>query len=587
MSIGSEGTGSEKPAVAVLPFEVLQHEPAHPYLGDAIAEEVITTLSRIPQLRVIARGSSFQYRESVPDLDTIGRELDVRYVVQGSVRTAANRVRVTAHLGDVFTGAEVWSDRYDRDLDDVFALQDEISSEIATTLEVKLGYGEQVRFWRRGQRSLEAYEHFARFNEEYLKFSRSANKRARLAALAAIDLAPDFTSALVALGSTYATEAHLGWSPDRGESLYKAREGAERALAVEEGSPEANALLGRILMLEGSYEEAIATTGKALDVLPNYAWGYHLQAMNLLYAGRFAEAVDADRQVFLLSPLSDVQSDNARLYMATAYCQLGRYHDALEELAKVLKRHPSWQMALTQRIVALVGIGDLAAARDDARALLRVNPRFSTSGYAVLNPYKNDADLQNMLDPLHAVGLPEQPGEGDLLGDDTEVDPTSEARRELATVLFTDIVASTRMAVESGDRRWREILDAHDEMARASVTASRGRLVKSTGDGILAVFDRPSDAVLCTREMLTRAGGLGLELRAGVHTGEVELRGADVAGIAVHVAARVAAKARANEVMVTRTVRDLIAGSDYSPTSVGLVELKGLPEAVELYSIEI
>jgi TolB-like protein/class 3 adenylate cyclase/Flp pilus assembly protein TadD len=583
MSFGPEGNSADKPAIAVLPFEVFERESAHPYLGDAIAEEVITTLSRIPQLRVIARASSFQYRSSVPDLATIGSDLGVRYVLQGSVHSAGNRVRVMAHLGDVSSGSEVWSDRYDRDLDDIFAVQDEISGEIATTLEVKLGFGEQVRVWRRGRQSLEAYEHFARFHEEYLKFSRSANKRARQEARAALELDPNFASAFVALGSSYATEAHLGWAKDRDESLRLARDAVDRAFAIEDGFPEANALLGRIYMLEGDYEAAIATTGKALQDLPNYAWGYHLQAMNFLYAGRFVEAVEADRQVFLLSPLSDLQSDNARVFLAAAYSHLGRFENALEEMATVLDRRPRWLMARVLRVVALVGLEAIDDARREAQTILRIKPDFSTTWWGTLNSYKNDDDLQAILRPLRAAGLPEHPGESEL---EPEEEVQDEApRRALATVLFTDIVASTQMAVASGDRRWRQTLDAHDHLARSLVEQCRGRLVKSTGDGILAVFERPSDAVRCTREMMSESAQLGLSLRAGVHTGEVELRGSDVAGIAVHIAARVADRAGSDEILVTRTVKELIAGSEFDLSPQGATELRGVPEKLDLYVV--
>ncbi|MFQ5967908.1 MAG: tetratricopeptide repeat protein [Acidimicrobiia bacterium] len=581
----AETRAGDKPAIAVLPFESLDEEPDYPRLGDAIAEEVITTLSRIPQLRVIARGSSFQYRTEVPDVRVVADELGVRYVLQGSVRSAETRVRVSAHLGDVATGDEIWSERYDRDLDDIFELQDEISSEIATTLEAKLGFGEQVRGWRRGLRSLAAYEHFANFHEEYLKFSRQANRRARREAQAALELDPQFVSAHVAVASSYGTEAHLGWGVDRKDSLELAREALQRALDIEPESPEANALLGRIQMLEGDYDAAIATTGKALEAWPSYAWGYHLQAMNLLYTGRFAEAAEADRQVFLLSPLAESQSDNSHLYLATAYYHLGRLDEASDELDVVLARRPNWLNARALRVATLLRLGDEDSARREAKRILSIKPRFSTSWWASLNPYRNTKDLEAILGPLHEAGLPEEPGERARLFEPTK--PETPPERVLATVLFTDIVSSTEMAVELGDRQWRQKLDEHDEVARECVNRHRGRFIKSTGDGIHAVFDRPGDAISCALDLIVRLQELGLGLRAGAHTGEVEIRGNDVDGIAVHVAARVAAEAGPDQILVSRTVKDLVAGSEFELISVGASELKGVPDPQELFSVRI
>ena len=584
--VTNAGSGAirDKPSIAVLPFEALDREPAYPFLGDAIAEEVITALSRIHVLRVIARGSSFQYRTSVPDVRTVAAELEVRHVVQGSIRVSGDRVRVTAHLSDATTGDEMWSDRYDRTLDDVFAVQDDIAGEIATALEVKLGYGEQVRQWHRGTPSLAAYEHFANWLDEYLKFSRQTNGHARREALAAIDVDPKFASARVALGHTYATEAHLCWSEDRSRSLDHARQAVQAAMDIVPDLPEANVLLGRILMLEGRHDDGIDITGKALEDLPNYALGYHIQAMNMVFAGRFAEGIEADRQVFVLCPLSDFYSENARLYLATGYCQLGRFDHALEELGRVIENRPAWLAARAMRVVARVGRGDLEAGRDEARRILRIKPTFSTTWWATLNPYKEQKDLEAIIGPLLQAGLPESPGQSDLLTDEPDHEETASSGRVLVTVLFTDIVGSTLLAVELGDDRWRDTIDAHDEMAVARLKTHDGRLVKSTGDGIFAVFDRPGDALRCARDLAGRAVALGFRLRAGIHTGEVEIRGDDLAGIAIHIAARVAARAGADEILLTHTVKDLVAGSQFVFESKGTTELRGVPGEQELFS---
>jgi class 3 adenylate cyclase len=157
--------------------------------------------------------------------------------------------------------------------------------------------------------------------------------------------------------------------------------------------------------------------------------------------------------------------------------------------------------------------------------------------------------------------------------------------RILATVLFTDIVDSTRRAAEMGDRRWRELLDGHNALAQGAISRFRGRAIKSTGDGFLATFDGPARAVRCAFAMRDEVRRLGLELRAGLHTGEIELIGEDIGGIAVHTAARVAAKAQAGEVWASRTVRDLVAGSGLEFSERGIFELKGIPGAWPLFTV--
>lgn len=308
--------------------------------------------------------------------------------------------------------------------------------------------------------------------------------------------------------------------------------------------------------------------------------------MNLLFAGRFEEAVEADRQVFLLWPLADVQSDNARVFLAAAYCQLGRFGEALEELDAVVATRPEWLAARTLRVVAYDGLGRPTDAREEARRILRIKPRFSVSWWATLNRYRNESDLDRILDPLRKAGLPEQPGEADLSMEPLDEEQPAPVDRALRTVLFTDIVSSTELASELGDRRWRNMIDAHDEMAHRTVEAHHGRIVKSTGDGIFAVFENPGDAIRCAEALVVNCVDLGFKLRAGIHIGEIEIRGDDLAGIAVHIAARVAARAEADEVLLTRTVKDLVAGGDFEFASQGVTELRGVPGEHELFAVQ-
>jgi class 3 adenylate cyclase len=186
---------------------------------------------------------------------------------------------------------------------------------------------------------------------------------------------------------------------------------------------------------------------------------------------------------------------------------------------------------------------------------------------------------------VYAAGPPRRPPEPPPAPGATPAPAGSQAERALATVVFTDIVGSTEQARQAGDRRWAELLDTHDRVARELVAQLQGRLVKSTGDGILALFDRPGRGIRCATALRDRLRGTGIQLRAGVHTGEVQLRGEDVGGIAVHIAARVMAAAGPGEVLVSRTVHDLVAGSDFVLEDRGAHTLKGMAGQWELFSV--
>jgi TolB-like protein len=223
----------EKPSIAVLPFENMSGDPEQEYFADGIAEDVLTTLSQIQELVVIARNSSFVFKGQARDIREIGRILGVRHVLEGSVRKAGNRVRLTAQLIDSLNGSHVWADRFEGDLDDVFELQDRITQDIVTALEVRLTFGEQARVWRKRSGTPLVYEHFFKGRTLYVNFAKHTHAQARSEFERALAINPAFAPALFLLGFTLTDQVRFGWAEDQATTYEAALDCAARDLAAE------------------------------------------------------------------------------------------------------------------------------------------------------------------------------------------------------------------------------------------------------------------------------------------------------------------------------------------------------------------
>ena len=236
----------DKPSIAVLPFVNMSGDPEQEFFADGITEDIITTLSRILGLFVIARTSSFMYKGKAIDMKQVSRDLGVRYVLEGSVRTARNRIRVTAQLIDAHTGLHLWANRYDRDLTDVFAVQDEITTNVVKALQVALVEGEQASVWHNSTDNVEAWSCLTRALTHYNKLTREEDQIARKLLEEALQFDPEYAAAWVWLGRTYCHDVRFLWASAPDESLAKAAECAERARALDDNYSELHALLGDI-----------------------------------------------------------------------------------------------------------------------------------------------------------------------------------------------------------------------------------------------------------------------------------------------------------------------------------------------------
>ena len=394
----------DKPSVAVLPFENMSDDPEQDSFADGIVEDVLTTLSKIQELLVIARNSSFVFKGQVRDIREIGRILGARYVLQGSVRKAGNRVRLAAQLIDTLNGGHVWADRFEGDLDDVFELQDRITQDIATALEVRLTLGEQARVWRKRSGSPLVYEHFLKGHALYDNFGRHTHAQARLEFERALAINPTYTPAHYMLGLTVTDQVRFGWERGEAATYEAALECAARALACDPDSHTAYVAIGYARLFQRRHDEALAAGEKAIALGPNCADAYHMAGMFHGYAGDFRRAARYEEQAQRLSPLSLTHSmvDEAR-----AKFHLGNLAAARDIASRVLVERPHWLTAQVTLAASLWNLGSEAEARAIVRRMLSNHPNLTASRWAHGLPYRQQKDLDVLIGPLRLAGLPE------------------------------------------------------------------------------------------------------------------------------------------------------------------------------------
>ena len=571
-----------KPSIAVVPF-VARADDAP--VRDSVTETVTVALSAVSFFDVVSRTTTEEFQESPPDIEAIRDDLGVSHVLHGTVQVRGDQVRVIAHLTDASTDRNAWSGTFTEPIGSGFEAEDAIAAEISLAVEERLVGGTELR--RPKAEAPAAYNAYARGIEAYVLFQRDSNMEARRLGLAAIQHDPHFAQAYALVAWTYSSEYQFHWSHERDDALAAAVDHAEKALEIDPTSAHGLSVRSNTYLLSGDLDMAFETARRALELHPTSLQALHTQAMNMTVAGRFEEAISLERRAIATSPLDRLLLGNARSVLANAEVQLERYEEALATADICLLQNPSWLTSRVSRIVALVGLGRMDEARDEARQVLRIYPRFSTAAWESINPYADPRYHAPITDALLAVGLPSRAGESELNPAPlpSESEEMSDGRW-VATLLITDIVGSTDVASALGDEAWKQTLSEHDRVGASSVAAYSGRVVKYTGDGLLAMFDQPSDALRCSIEFRDRTASAGLAIRSGVHTGEIEVANADVHGIGVHIAARVSDLAAAGEILATATVRQLVTGSGFSFTDRGVRELRGVEGDWDLYAVE-
>jgi len=393
----------DQPSIAVLPFVNISGDADQDYFSDGITEELITGLSKVPGLFVIARNSVFTYKGRPVKVQEVSRELGVRYVVEGSVRKSAEKVRVTAQLIDAATGRHLWAERYDRDLKDIFALQDEITLKIMKALQVKLTEGEQACEWlQHGTDNYEAYEKSMKGMQHFRRFTPEDNIRARELFEEAIALDPKSPGAHVMLGWTHMTEVMNGSSKDPEASLKRALELSRESIVLDDAQADAYSLLGNIYLLMRWYDEAIAEAERAVALRPNGADHHVWLAMVLTSAGRPEEALGLIKKALRLNPLPP---NWYFLALGDAQRMLGQYEEAIDAYKKALDRSPDFLLVRIGLAASYSASGRGEEARAAAGEVLRIEPAFSVEAFGKGVTLKDQADLERYLQVLRSAGL--------------------------------------------------------------------------------------------------------------------------------------------------------------------------------------
>ncbi|MFC1880300.1 tetratricopeptide repeat protein [Thermodesulfobacteriota bacterium] len=395
----------DKPSIAVLAFDNLSGDSEQEYFSDGISEEIITALSKIQHLFVIARTSSFKYKGKDVDLRTVGRELGVRYVLEGSVRIAEDKVRITAQLIDAQTNNHIWAERFDRVMKDIFSLQDEITIKIINALQVELTEGEHARLWRKGTDSLEAYLKSLQARELYLTQTKENIIQARRIAEEAIVLDPEYAPPYHVLSVIHFQEVFLGITKSPQQSFKQALEFIQKAIALDDSYALAYGWSGFLnTYIMKKYEKGIMEAQKGVDLDPNGAHGYLYLSLCLRYAGKFEEAIQAIEKAIRLNPFPPVTYFK---FASPAYYGAGRYKEAIAAGEKAVKVSPNDAGSHMTLAIAFSLAGRQEEARIAAKEVLRLNPKFSVALFRKMLQYKNQDETERVIGAMLNAGLPE------------------------------------------------------------------------------------------------------------------------------------------------------------------------------------
>lgn len=389
-------------SIAVLPFANLSGDPDFEYFSDGITEDITTDLSKVSSLLVIARNSAFAYKTQPLSLKSVAEALGVRYVVEGSVRRAGDDIRINAKLIDAETGSHLWVERYDRHIQDIFAVQDDVTRNIVTALALTLTDKEKERFARRYTHSVEAYDLFLRGQSLYARSTEEDNARARRRYLRAIEIDPAFARAHAAVALTHTEDFRHGWGADPAGSIRQAVARARQAVALDDTIPQTLWALGYVYVSNRQNDEGAAAAGRALALDPNSADAYMTLAYARVYQNRSQEATALVRKAMRLNPRYPSQYPSI---LGRAYYHLGQYELAVETLRQAVELNPNRTPARLYLLLSYVAQGKLEEARWEASEILVNNPGFTVDTVDQTLPVSDPRALARMKDDLRRAGL--------------------------------------------------------------------------------------------------------------------------------------------------------------------------------------
>jgi len=390
------------PSVVVLPFSDISSDSSKRYLGDGITEDVTTALSKLSGLFVIARSTAMNFKDRALNVKDIAKKLDVQYVIEGSVQREGQKLRVNAKLIDGSTGFNIWAEQYDREVTDIFSVQDNIASKIVNALSVKLTEQEKRQNATRFTISFAAYDKFLQGQVLYIRRTKDDNLKARELFLQSIELDANFARAYSANALTYVAEYRYGWRSDRNKTLKRAQELAEQAVAIDDQLPQAYYVLGFVYLQLRDYDHAIIEAKKAIELNPNFADGFATLSVCLIYQGDLETGVTMMQQAIRLNP--QYPAPYAAVLGQALYF-LHRYDEALPMLRDAVERNLN---LITSQVFLIATLSHLGLRDDTNWAVLQFKtlfPTFRVDNTADIFPIKDNKYLQSLMDDLRSAGL--------------------------------------------------------------------------------------------------------------------------------------------------------------------------------------
>jgi len=401
---GGPAAPGDIPAIAVLPFDNLSGDAAQDYFADGMTEDLITDLSRVSGLFVIARNSTFTYKGRAVKIQQVGEELGVDYVLEGSVRRLGDRVRINAQLVEAATGHHLWAERFDREITDVFALQDDVVRKIVSSLAVKLTGREQKELTTAADVDPEAYDMLLRGLERFRRFTRETNAEARLFFTRAAAIDPTYARAHADVALSLAMDLAFDHSEDYEGTARLALKHATAALALDDTVHQVHFAVGNVYLFRKRHDEAIASARRAIELDPNYADAYAFLGMAYNFAGRPEEGLASVRRATKLNPRAPffyVYIEGQSLY------QLGRFDEAIARLDHVRDQNPAFLFAHQFLVASHADAGHIEEAEWEVQEILALQPDLTLDVLRERMAYKRPEDLERFLAALRKAGMPE------------------------------------------------------------------------------------------------------------------------------------------------------------------------------------
>jgi adenylate cyclase len=397
---------SDQPSIAVLPFESMSNDSDQMYFADGIVEDIITELSKFRWFHVIARNTSFTYKEQPADVRRVSQELGVRYVLEGSVRRMGEKVRITAQLIEGATGNHIWAERFDCELGEIFEVQDEITSRIAASVDPELYTAEVRRAQRRKAEDLGVWNYAVRGRWHVIRLTEEDNAEARQLLEEALKLDPDHALSLAFLAYCHITAVFFGWSESPPASIETARNLVRKAVSLDENDPWVQCALGLTLFIAKDPGQAILHYRKAIDLNPNFAVAFGYLGMALAHGGEPGPAIEAGRKAIRLSP-RDPELIHFQIGIGTAHFVLREFEQAAEWARKSIQVRPDAPAGHRLLAASLAHLGHTEEARGVTAELLRLRPGMTTGMVQATIHFKAPADSELYVEGLRKAGLPD------------------------------------------------------------------------------------------------------------------------------------------------------------------------------------